>query len=118
MSRKIMKTQYTDEFGGYSKTWFADGLRQCENPEGVDDSPPDADGADFGMDCLARSLGLDINAIALRLAMQSDSMPPVQTHIFENTVPKRDSIAKSPTHLPQQHDDIQLKDRKSSIMKI
>lgn len=26
LSRKILKTQYTDEFGGYSKTWFADGL--------------------------------------------------------------------------------------------
>lgn len=33
ISRKIMKTQYTDEFGGYSKTWFADGLDQVKNSE-------------------------------------------------------------------------------------
>jgi len=26
LSRKILKTQYTDEFGGYSKTWFTDGI--------------------------------------------------------------------------------------------
>ena len=25
LSRKILKTQHTDEFGGYSKTWFKDG---------------------------------------------------------------------------------------------
>ena len=28
ISRKILKTQYTDEFGGYSKTWFTDGLQE------------------------------------------------------------------------------------------
>lgn len=120
MSRKIMKTQYTDEFGGYSKTWFADGLRQCEYPEGVEDPTPDVIGesADYGMDCLARSLGLDINALALKLAMQSDSMPPVQTHIFENSRFKKDLTIKSPTPAAYYLDDIQLKDRKSSIMKI
>ena len=62
LSRKIMKTQYTDEFGGYSKTWFADGLKCCDEPEIEED-------ADTGMDCLARNLGLDIEAIALSLAM-------------------------------------------------
>jgi|APSaa5957512535_1039671.scaffolds.fasta_scaffold97117_1 hypothetical protein len=30
LSRKILKTQYTDEFGGYSKTWFADGLKDLK----------------------------------------------------------------------------------------
>ena len=37
ISRKIMKTQYTDEFGGYSKTWFADGLDQVKNSEEIED---------------------------------------------------------------------------------
>ena len=31
LSRKILKTQYTDEFGGYSKTWFSDGLQEMKN---------------------------------------------------------------------------------------
>ena len=31
ISRKILKTQYTDEFGGYSKTWFSDGLQEMQN---------------------------------------------------------------------------------------
>jgi len=31
LSRKILKTQYTDEFGGYSKTWFTDGLQEMKN---------------------------------------------------------------------------------------
>lgn len=34
-----MKTQYTDEFGGYSKTWFADGLDQVKNDEQLFDIP-------------------------------------------------------------------------------
>jgi len=37
ISRKIMKTQYTDEFGGYSKTWFADGLDQVKNSEEIEE---------------------------------------------------------------------------------
>jgi hypothetical protein len=32
-----MKTQYTDEFGGYSKTWFADGLDQVKNSEEIEE---------------------------------------------------------------------------------
>jgi hypothetical protein len=31
ISRKILKTQYTDEFGGYSKTWCADGVQEMQN---------------------------------------------------------------------------------------
>ena len=58
LSRKIMKTQYTDEFGGYSKTWFADGLDAAEDED-----------MGGGLDCLAKELGLDIEAIALELAM-------------------------------------------------
>lgn len=34
---------------------------------------------DFGMDCLAKSLGLDIDAIARKLAM-IDDRPPAQCH--------------------------------------
>jgi len=26
-----MKSQYTDEFGGYSKTWFADNVDKLQN---------------------------------------------------------------------------------------
>ena len=33
ISRKILKTQYTDEFGGYSKTWFTDGLTELRNQQ-------------------------------------------------------------------------------------
>ena len=49
VSRRILKNQYTDEFGGYSKTWFADGLRAKEQEQ-----------ADFEMDGLAKMVGLDI----------------------------------------------------------
>jgi hypothetical protein len=31
---------------------------------------------DYGMDCLARSLGLDIEANAVKLALQIDNCPP------------------------------------------
>ena len=31
LSRKVLKTQHTDEFGGYSKTWFNDGLENLKN---------------------------------------------------------------------------------------
>lgn len=97
ISRKIMKTQYTDEFGGYSKTWFADGLDQVKNSEQIDDQPvcaeapeePTFHGAeaaareaagaqDYGMDCLARNLGLDIEALARELAMNNDGRKPIQ----------------------------------------
>lgn len=69
-----MKTQYTDEFGGYSKTWFADGLATVEAEE---------DDNDFGggLDSLAKMLGIDIEARALELAMLDDR-PPIQTHVF------------------------------------
>jgi len=33
ISRKILKTQYTDEFGGYSKTWFTDGLQKVADDD-------------------------------------------------------------------------------------
>lgn len=36
LSRKILKTQYTDEFGGYSKTWFNDGLNEVKNQKEKD----------------------------------------------------------------------------------
>ena len=91
ISRKIMKTQYTDEFGGYSKTWFADGLDQVKNdeqlfeipmeePEEIEEPEPickEANG-DYGMDCLARNLGLDIEALARSLAMNNDGRKPIQ----------------------------------------
>jgi len=58
LSRKILKTQYTDEFGGYSKTWFQDGLEHVHDPILDDDKN------DFGMDNLARLMGLDIEKLA------------------------------------------------------
>ena len=36
VSRRILKNQYTDEFGGYSKTWFADGMNQVKKQEQED----------------------------------------------------------------------------------
>lgn len=98
ISRKIMKTQYTDEFGGYSKTWFADGLDQVKNSEEIDmrmmgeamdehtfhQEIPEEPAAqapaaqDYGMDCLARHLGLDIEALARDLAMNNDGRKPIQ----------------------------------------
>ena len=84
LSRKILKTQYTDEFGGYSKTWFSDGLLEMKNQRNgdeevdmVDNFDDQGDQEDNGMDGLARSLGLDIEALALELAM-NDSTPPTQ----------------------------------------
>ena len=82
LSRKIMKTQYTDEFGGYSKTWFNDGIEEMTKPgkdmilDNDDDyqiEPVQTD--QYGMDNLARSLGLDIEAIAIALAMVEDKPP-------------------------------------------
>ena len=76
LSRKILKTQYTDEFGGYSKTWFNDGLNEVKNSAKEKDLILDHDemeGDQFGMDCLARSLGLDIEALAKQLAVAKDT---------------------------------------------
>ena len=76
LSRKILKTQYTDEFGGYSKTWFNDGLNEVKNSAKEKDLILDNDemeGDQFGMDCLARSLGLDIEALAKQLAVAKDT---------------------------------------------
>jgi len=77
ISRKILKTQYTDEFGGYSKTWFNDGLQEAI--QGTQDNfieEEDSDNGENGMDGLARSLGLNIEKIAIKLAMKGD-MPPI-----------------------------------------
>lgn len=87
ISRKILKTQYTDEFGGYSKTWFTDGLTELRNQQenGTDKEPAgETEGGqcEYGMDFLAKSLGLDIEKIAIELAMQDDT-PPTQTQIIE-----------------------------------
>ena len=72
LSRKVLKTQHTDEFGGYSKTWFNDGLKDLRSQQrggdqilDEDEEAPKQGGDEFGMDFLARSLGLDINAIAI-----------------------------------------------------
>lgn len=91
ISRKIMKTQYTDEFGGYSKTWFADGLDQVKNSEQLFEQPIEEEAyiqsqepagkdqnQDYGMDCLARNLGLNIEALARELAMNNDGRKPIQ----------------------------------------
>lgn len=75
ISRKILKTQYTDEFGGYSKTWFSDGLKEVKNMQNSQEEVLDEEkenGGDYGMDFLARSLGLDINALAIKLATTDD----------------------------------------------
>jgi len=96
LSRKILKTQYTDEFGGYSKTWFTDGLQKMGKKQDaiLDEEVDDADdnpNNDFGMDCLAKSLGLDIEEIARRLALIGDRPPTqchpvIQTHRFSTIV--------------------------------
>ena len=72
ISRKILKTQYTDEFGGYSKTWFTDGLKEMRNNKNNIDELEEENQGDFGMDYLARSLGLDIEALAIKLATEDD----------------------------------------------
>lgn len=73
-----MKTQYTDEFGGYSKTWFSDGLKEMRNQtdESILDDDKTGVDAGFGLDCLARSLGLDITALAVKYALDDDLNPP------------------------------------------
>jgi hypothetical protein len=82
LSRKILKTQYTDEFGGYSKTWFTDGINDLINQNNTDmtadDQSIEEDAQDYGMDGLAKALGLDINQIAVDLAMRDDTCPPSQ----------------------------------------
>lgn len=89
LSRKILKTQYTDEFGGYSKTWFTDGIQDLINHNNTDmaadDQSEDGDNAqDYGMDGLARALGLDIEQIAIDLAMKDDTTPPSQVHAIND----------------------------------
>ena len=65
-----MKTQYTDEFGGYSKTWFTDGLKEMKDLHHKQMAgEKDEDPQDFGMDGIARKLGLDIDALAIKLAL-------------------------------------------------
>jgi hypothetical protein len=46
---------------------------------GAEAAARDASGAqDYGMDCLARNLGLDIEALARELAMNNDGRKPIQ----------------------------------------
>lgn len=86
LSRKILKTQYTDEFGGYSKTWFSDGIKEVQDGDNKEHTTTnmldrkseiasDIDPADFGMDGLARLVGLDIEAIAVDLALTDKLIP-------------------------------------------
>lgn len=82
ISRKILKTQYTDEFGGYSKTWFTDGLQEMKNTQSLDEDSEMVENCaeeniDTGLGGLALSLGLDIEAIALELAINDTSLPPI-----------------------------------------
>lgn len=44
----------------------------------ADDQSEEEDAQDYGMDGLAIALGLDINQIAVDLAMQDDTTPPSQ----------------------------------------
>ena len=95
LSRKILKTQYTDEFGGYSKTWFSDGINQeAQDANNKDHTvvnfldnksevASDVDPADFGMDGLARLVGLDIESIAVNLALTDKLIPATQCHVIE-----------------------------------
>jgi len=46
---------------------------------GEDSGHEEEDQGDYGMDGLAKSLGLNIEALAVKLAMVDD-MPPTQTH--------------------------------------
>ena len=63
IQRKILKTQYTDEFGGYSKTWLKDGIKDLTTMGPVIHQQPSLE--DMSMDQIARNLGLDIEKIAL-----------------------------------------------------
>ena len=76
VTRKIMKNQFTDEFGGYSKTWFADKIEHIQNMQQHDfnssdgaDSQAFTQNADGGLDSIARSLGINIEQCALELAL-------------------------------------------------
>lgn len=106
ISRKILKAQYTDEFGGYSKTWFTDGIEKANVKKDSSDIMDISDDQsyqiqDFGMDGLARLVGLDIEAIALELAQREDSsIPPTQVlpvteedKLSQNTIRKRHSVS-------------------------
>lgn len=97
LSRKILKTQYTDEFGGYSKTWFSDGLKEMRNQtlnqdenilgDDNEETKMAGNGGDYGMDFLARSLGLDINALAIKLAQDDTTAAvPAQEIIVSHAI--------------------------------
>ena len=79
VTRKIMKSQYTDEFGGYSKTWFADNVDKLQNMnnEQNSDGTSQAPGSQFevenGLDCLARSVGINIEQCAIELALDEST---------------------------------------------
>mmetsp|Transcript_17556 Transcript_17556/g.29627 ORF Transcript_17556/g.29627 Transcript_17556/m.29627 type:complete len:259 (+) Transcript_17556:470-1246(+) len=89
LTRKILKTQYTDEFGGYSKTWFTDGLQEMKNlqnqelsrlklPSSEQDRHDDDKSnlqQDFSMEGIARALGLNIEKLAIELALKDDILP-------------------------------------------
>jgi hypothetical protein len=107
ISKKILKAQYTDEFGGYSKTWFTDGIEKNCKKESSDILDISDDQSyqiqDFGMAGLARMVGLDIEAIALELAQretgEGSHIPPTQILpvteddvLSSNTAKKRYSI--------------------------
>lgn len=102
ISRKILKTQYTDEFGGYSKTWFSDGLKEMRNNKNNIDELEEENQGDFGMDYLARSLGLDIEALAIKLATEDDdsNIKPITETIphqqLQQMVDEIPSLAETP----------------------
>ena len=72
-SKKLMKArQVTDEFGGYSKQWFT------TQESGVEQQQASDAAGDLGMDGITKALGLDINAIAKKLALLQDGSKPIQ----------------------------------------
>ena len=77
VSRRILKNQYTDEFGGYSKTWFTDGLKKENNEQEQEDCE---------MDGLAKMVGLDIEAIAIEVATKHNSSTAINS--WEQQMPK------------------------------
>jgi hypothetical protein len=73
VSRRILKNQYTDEFGGYSKTWFSDGLKKMKDDQN-----------DFEMDGLAKMVGLDIEAIAIEVATRDSWQEEQRPRLDQN----------------------------------
>jgi len=67
---------------------------------------PKENNQDYGMDCLARNLGLDIEALARSLAMNNDGRKPIQCLDVEEDSPEMNKNDESKDEEPSHNNNL------------